>query len=188
MPLVSRIAQLMLPPAMQVDQDFSLEGWPWNESAQAWVEPTAFALLALRKAGSLVAVPGIAERIQAGEALVWDRMCDGGGWNYGNKRVFGEHLEPFADVTACALLGMHASHQAGKANPSLDRLEGLLRRQSSGLALSLGTLALAAYGRRTEEWIDRLIETYAETGFRAEARSLALSLIALRGEVKVLLS
>ena len=91
-------------------------------------------------------------------------------------------------MTACALLGMHAGHQAAKAKPSLDRLEGLLRRQSSGLALSLGALAFAAYGRRTEEWIDRLIETYAETGFRGEARSLALSLIALRGEVEVLLS
>jgi hypothetical protein len=184
-PWLARLWRLLLPPDRTVEQDFSLQGWPWNETAQAWVEPTAFALIALRKLAPRFSLEGAGERIREGEALIRDRACDGGGWNYGNKRVLGEHLEPFADVTAFALLALHGT--GADVEASLDRLEELLRRESSGLALAAGALALAAHGRDASEWLARLETQYAAGGFRHEARSLAFALLALRGQAEALL-
>ena len=38
--------------------------------------------------------------------LIYDRMCESGGWNYGNSQVLGETLWPYPDVTAIALIAL----------------------------------------------------------------------------------
>ena len=55
------------------------------------------------------------ERIQQGEMMIYDRMCSGGGWNYGNSKVFGDALWPYPDVTAVALIALQ-DHQLKQAN------------------------------------------------------------------------
>lgn len=188
LPLRDRIVQFVLPRDRRVEQDFDLAGWPWHESAQGWVEPTSLSLLALRKASRIVSLAGVEERIVDGEALLWDRVCEGGGWNYGNRRVLDVPLEPFADVTGLALLALSRSSRAIDATMSLDRLEALLEREASGLALSVGSLALEAFGRESTKWRGSLTSRYEQTGFRGEARSLAFALLALRRDVEAILS
>jgi len=83
------------------DIDFKLIGWPWAENNFAWVEPTAWAVLALRRLGQ-----GDHPRVRDGMTLLLDRALDGGGVNYGNRRILGIALEPIPTPTALMLLAM----------------------------------------------------------------------------------
>src|SRR5262249_50763798 len=71
------------------DMDISLVGWPWAEGNFSWVEPTAWACLALRRVG-LSEHP----RVREGLRLLLDRAFDEGGINYGNRTVLGRRTDP----------------------------------------------------------------------------------------------
>jgi hypothetical protein len=148
------------------------------------VEPTALALVALRQTGPRS--PELEARIAEGEHLLMDRMCPGGGWNYGNKRVLDFQLEPFPDVTALALLALRSSPFRSSMTGTLARLEELLASTPSTLALSLGALALDAYERPAERWREALATLHARPERWRDARSLALSILALERRAEVL--
>ena len=79
------------------------------------MEPTAYALIALKKLKPFLKQTQAEERIHQGELLIYDRMCNGGGWNYGNVRVLGEELRAYPDITAVTLIALQ-DHQAKEAN------------------------------------------------------------------------
>lgn len=83
------------------DIDFQLVGWAWGENNFAWAEPTAWACLALRRAGH-----GSHPRVEQGLRLLLDRAQDRGGINYGNRTVFGRVTEPIPGPTALMLLAL----------------------------------------------------------------------------------
>jgi uncharacterized protein (DUF362 family) len=89
------------------DIDIHIVGWPWAENNFAWVEPTAWACLALRRAGF-----GRDPRVAEGLRLLLDRANDAGGINYGNRHVFGRLTEPILGPTALMLLALqgHSEH------------------------------------------------------------------------------
>lgn len=163
-----------------VDQDPSLRGWPWTDGASSWVEPTAYALLALRSLAPELP-RGARARIEEGEQLLLDRMCPGGGWNYGNSVVLDVALEPYPDTTALALLALRDHAEAEPQRRSLAALEHMLGEHHSGLALSWSILCLEAYGRETRELRARLEASFAARGFLEDTRALALAGLALGG-------
>jgi uncharacterized protein (DUF362 family) len=83
------------------DIDLKLVGWSWAEGTFSWVEPTAWACLALQCAGH-----GDHERVKEGLKLLLDRALDEGGINYGNRRILGRILEPIPGPTALMLLAL----------------------------------------------------------------------------------
>jgi len=83
------------------DIDLNLLGWPWAENNFSWVEPTAWACLALRRAGY-----GQHPRVEEGLRLLIDRAFDDGGVNYGNRIVLGRRTEPTPGPTALMLLAL----------------------------------------------------------------------------------
>jgi uncharacterized protein (DUF362 family) len=83
------------------DIDLKLTGWPWAEGNFSWAEPTAWACLALRRAGY-----GEHPRVEEGLRLLLDRAHDEGGINYGNRRVLGRSTEPIPGPTALMLLAL----------------------------------------------------------------------------------
>jgi uncharacterized protein (DUF362 family) len=83
------------------DIDVKLVGWPWAEGNFSWAEPTAWACLALRRAGL-----GKHPRVEEGLRLLLDRAADEGGINYGNRRVLGRLTEPIPGPTALMLLAL----------------------------------------------------------------------------------
>jgi len=170
----------------RLEQDLTLEGWPWHEAAASWVEPTASALLALRVLAERAPVVGARERIQEGERLLWDRVCVNGGWNYGNRRVLGEALEPFPDTTAFALLALQGSARRAALAESCAALEALLDEKASSLALALGALALELHARGAEPLRARLEEHIERAGPPRETRSVAFALLALGGGAELL--
>lgn len=84
-----------------MDIDSERVGWPWAEGTFAWVEPTSWAVLALRAAGF-----GNHSRVIEGVKLLLDRAFDSGGVNYGNRRVLGAMTEPIPGPTAQMLLAI----------------------------------------------------------------------------------
>ena len=182
MALLNRLA----PDAAPVRLNWSLSGWPWAENCAAFVEPTCYALLALKRLRRHLPGAAAAERIDEAEDMVYDRMCVDGGWNYGNSIVLGAKLAPYADVTALALLAL-AEHRARDANQrSLRVLRAMLDRVDSGLALAWSVLCLSAYGEDVTPLRERLLTRYARTGFLGETKALALALLALSGGVESL--
>src|SRR5262249_54900176 len=83
------------------DIDLGLVGWPWAEGNFSWVEPTAWACLALRRAGY-----GDHPRVEEGLRLLLDRAFDDGGINYGNRQVLGRRTDPIPGPTALMLLAL----------------------------------------------------------------------------------
>ena len=104
--------------------DASKHGWAWTESTFGWVDPTARAVLALRL------LRPAAPAIDDGIGMLRDRETVGGGWNYGNRVVLGEDLEPYAQTTAAALVALQA------------------RRPHAGGTRALGAPAAVARGAR----------------------------------------
>ncbi len=83
------------------DIDARLIGWPWAEGNFSWVEPTAWACLALRRIGQ-----EHHPRALEGLKLLRDRALEKGGVNYGNRRIFGISLEAIPGPTALMLLAL----------------------------------------------------------------------------------
>jgi hypothetical protein len=161
-----------------VELDPYLNGWPWTPGAFSWVEPTSYCLMALKKSRPLVAGTNVEARIQQGEALLYDRMCESGGWNYGNSKVLGEALWPYPDVTAVALIALR-DRAANEANQrSLLALQGMMRESASGIALGWGILCVKLYDEDTRRWEKILLANFQKTRFLGETKAVALAVLA----------
>ncbi|HZS03235.1 MAG TPA: prenyltransferase/squalene oxidase repeat-containing protein [Blastocatellia bacterium] len=158
-----------------------LQAWSWATGTASWVEPTAYALLAL-KAGGL----GGHERVKTGEAYLLDRACYEGGWNYGNKEVLDVKLEPMPTNTAFALLALQDFKRDHEViQKSLAWFEAELAEHQSTLALALGTLCLDIYGRPVGKLLNNLLARQeADGGWRGNHHLTALAALALAAAVE----
>jgi hypothetical protein len=162
-----------------------LVGWSWVPNSFSWVEPTSYALIALKKVRPLLS-DSVAERIRAGEALVYDRMCKGGGWNYGNSRVLDYALWPYPDITAIALIALQDRSAEPANQQSLSALRKTAVETNSGLACAWTAVCLSVYGQETGEWLERIDKRFAETKFLGETKTTALALLAHGGKTNLL--
>jgi len=156
-----------------------LSGWSWTPGAFSWVEPTSYSLITLKKLKGSLAETNCEERIRQGEMLIYDRMCENGGWNYGNSKVLGETLWPYPDVTAVALIALQDRPTSEANQKSLRSLDAMMREAGSGMALSWGILCLTLYDQDIREWKKVLLRNFEKTRFLGETKTLALSLLAL---------
>lgn len=157
----------------EAGHDVSLRGWPWTTGTHSWVEPTALALLALRRSGH-----GAHPRADEGVRLLLDRQLPRGGWNYGNTVVFGTELTSQPDATGAALAAL-----AGAASPqAVERSLSLLERELPGIdtpvSLAWSIVGLGRWGRRpadAQERVSRCLsleERYG--GYGTTAKSMLL--------------
>lgn len=174
---VASILYRVSPQSLATRLNPDLKGWSWTAGAFSWVEPTSYALIALKRLG--LAHGAARARIREGERLLYDRMCEGGGWNYGNSQVLGVSLPPYPDTTAVALIALHDRRSEDANRLSLRALEKMLGEVHSGLALGWSILCFAMYGLDTRDWHRALIRSYEETGFLGLTKSLALGVLAL---------
>ena len=122
-------------------------GWNWIFGTTSWVIPTAFSLIALQqfRRRSLFGGGELAERVEIGIAMLFDRMCPGGGWNAGNGVAFGVPCTPYIDTTAIALLALRGRENEPGTQDSLAWLANHLPSCPSPYSLAWGIIALAAY-------------------------------------------
>jgi hypothetical protein len=178
--IVASLLYRFAPEQVAVKLNPSLKGWPWTKNTFSWVEPTAYALLALKRLrpNLLERQKEVDERIRQGERMLYDRMCEGGGWNYGNSEVFGEKLWPYPDTTAVALLALQDRAREKANQLSLEALERMLAENPSRLALAWSIICFSVYGRESRRWRDLLLELYRD-GMAPETKTLGLTLVAL---------
>jgi hypothetical protein len=159
-----------------VGHDTTLVGWPWVGGTHSWLEPTAMAVLALRRAG-LATHP----RVDEGYRLIRDRAIVTGGWNYGNKAAFGHPLRPQPAPTGLALLALATRDSR---TPTVARAIHYLHETLPGVrasaSLGWGLLGLRAWSSAPEEADRWLAEAYQRAKGRPDA-STKLSLLLLAG-------
>ncbi len=161
------------------DIDGGLVGWPWAEGTFSWVEPTAWACLALARAGQ-----GAHPRVGEGRKLLLDRVLATGGVNYGNRRIFGVTLEAIPTPTALALLALQHRRDDDAVRRSFEYLRAHALASDDVEHLAWAILALDAFresGDTLEALKDRLRaarDDRATTAYLREA-PLRQALVAL---------
>jgi len=176
---IDSIVYRLAPERMVVRLNPDLRAWSWTPGAFSWIEPTAYALIALKSLVATRQAGPASDRIAEGERLIYDRMCQGGGWNYGNSRAFGVDLHPYPETTALALIALQDRRHEAANQLSLKRLAALTNEVRSGLSLSWSALCLSIYDQPISEHRKQLGDLYARTGFLRETRTVALALLAL---------
>lgn len=160
-PHAERVGQALLQvkglaygPSPVVRQDNSLQAWSWVDNTLSWVEPTAYGLLAIKRARALGLLESSARtaaaRVDVAERLLRDRACASGGWNYGNSQVFGANLYAHGPTTALALMALQDRAGTPFVDAGLQFLAANAMAERSGFALSLTTLCLRLFGRPTD--------------------------------------
>lgn len=161
----------------QARQDSSLRAWSWTTGAFSWVEPTAWALLALKRwAPSSAAVDA---RIATGEKVMRDRACPGGGWNYGNAEVYGKALPGHVPPTAIGILALQDHVSEPVVGDAVAFIERQALREGSTTALALSQLALWAVGRVPSRLVDALAAHAASTESFGNIATMAMAAHAL---------
>jgi hypothetical protein len=134
--------------------------------------------MALKKLKSHLSGTDVAHRIEQGELMIYDRMCVGGGWNYGNSIVYDEKLWAYPDVTAVALIALQDRSKRKENQMSLRLLQELTKETNSGLALSWTIICLSIYGQDTGQWKQSLLKIFKKNAFLREIKPLALAILA----------
>lgn len=128
-----------------------LPGWPWVDNTYAWIEPTAMAVLALKSQGK-----GEHPRVQQGIQLILDRMLVDGGWNYGNKRVFGTPLLPMPESTGIALCAIKGDVHEKTIKKSLLYLKSIYPDTHTPLSLARTISGLSSFNQRPHDVLERI--------------------------------
>ena len=162
---------------VRLNQD--LIGWPWTTDNFSWIEPTSYYLMALKKVHQQLPAEKVQERIVQAELMIYDRMCDDGGWNYGNSEVYGEKLWPYPDTTALALIATQDRRERQENQRSLRLLKDLALKADSGLALSWAAVCFTLYGQVDAALKNSLTERFAKTQFLGESKTVALAILAM---------
>lgn len=171
---VTCVKGIRIPESRINRQDDALQGWGWIDGTFSWVEPTCWALLALKAAASLF--PVVDTRINEGERLLVDRCCESGGWNYGNSNMLGQPLRPFVSTTALALMAIRERRADARVERSLAFLKEKRLTEPSAMALGLTALALRAFGEAVDDVTDMLRAQWRRTEFLGNAHLMGLAL------------
>lgn len=157
--------------------DGSLIGWSWISNTFSWVEPTSYAVLALKLVGQ-----GMHARVKEAEALLFNRMCQPGGWNFGTPSIMDQSIDPSMPETAIAMFALQDLPAAADAiQKGLDILEQGLPNFPSTLSLSLGVLCLDLFDRPTEKFAEMLLARQETDGsWRQGIWWTALATLALK--------
>mgnify|MGYP000981079356 CR=1 FL=1 len=153
--------------------DATLPGWSWVSGTAAWIQPTAFAMLSLRRVGRSP------ERIEQGVAMIADRQCADGGWNYGNPEVLGAQLAAHIDSTGWALLALPPREEL---RPVIERGLAFMTTaltMPSTMGLALGALSHLAHGQDPSPFLGGLAERVGDEGVRSRVDLTALAAAAL---------
>jgi hypothetical protein len=158
----------------QLGHDSTLIGWPWVEGTHSWIEPTAWAVLALKAVG-------LSNHLRTREAvrLLVDRLLPDGGCNFGNTFVLGQQLLPHLQSSGICLMAL-----AGEKidDPRIDHtseyLERQLSRRTATASLSYSLLGLAAHDRQLAG-SGSLLAAAAERMLIQDRSAHKLSLLAL---------
>lgn len=137
--ITERFRRLLLGTQAEVGENTT--GWPWFPDTAAWVTPTVFSLLALRR--FVREQPSVAARISEGQRFLLARTCADGGWNHGGAKALGYAAASYPDTTGQALLALHgiADSRVERAIKTAAQQVKAVRSAEAASWLQLGLLA-----------------------------------------------
>ncbi len=174
-----RIRNRVFGESFVVKQNHSLRGWSWTPGTSSWTEPTSYALILLRILPEDLLLGGAVRRQRLGEAMLYDRMCSGGGWNCGNPMVYGVAGQPQVGPTVWALLALQDYPDRPENQKSLDWLECAYEHIRGPGSLALAHLCLETYGRATPPLEPTLQRFFLNNQFFHSVPAMAWVLAAL---------
>lgn len=168
----------------QIDprQDSTLQGWPWVRDTFSWVEPTAWCLLALKQTARAGGSASAAAREDEAEKLLANRMCTGGGWNFGNATALGQDLRAYVPTTAVALLALQDRRNRPDVQQSFEWLRAERLAEPSTMSLSLVSMCLRLYQTPTDDVDERLEEAVTRSEDAGNVQAMAMALYALSAD------
>lgn len=177
-----------IPISDDIGHNSMLDAWPWVLGTHSWIEPTAFHVLALTRAGRAEH-----SRVKSARAMLLDRQLPGGGCNYGNTMVLGQTLRAHVQPTGIAMLALaEPDAKSITADPrveaSLLYLEREVGRTRTVSSLAWAALGLAAHGRKPaqlENWLR--VAWQRQLPSRRTPQLAALTILAAHAERSVLL-
>ena len=156
--------------------DTALKGWSWVEGTNAWVEPTALCVMALRAAGY-----GAHARASEAARMILDRQLPHGGWNAGNTLIYGRELHPNPEGTGSALCALAGEVEQQNVTRSVTYLEGEVERLRTPISLGWTLLGLAAWNKFPSNGAALVERCLARSGRYGEYDTSALCLLLLGG-------
>jgi hypothetical protein len=162
-------------------QNDSYYGWSWTPGTASWVEPTSYAVIVLHSSPANFLPRSARRRQRLAEAMLYDRMCPGGGWNCGNPMVYGIPGEPQVSTTVWALLALRRYASRPENQSSLDWLEKHWRQIQSPGSLALAHIALEEYGRHKQARTKSLRTVYEKHQILWKTPEVAWTALALSG-------
>jgi len=160
-------------------QNDSLRGWSWTAGTSSWVEPTAYALILLRTVAAECHPSTAVRRRRLGEAMLYDRVCPGGGWNSGNPVVYGVPGEPQVGPTVWALLALQDYRHRTENRESLNWLLRVYENIQGPGSLALAHICLEAYGQAAPAVEAALQRSYSTNRFLENVQVVAWATLAL---------
>lgn len=143
------------------------KGWPWVKHGGAWIEPTAYALMALK-------LPGLPDdqltqiAVSHANDFILDHTCKGGGWNCGNYFSLGHYYQAHILPTAEVVLSLSDISNHIKVKEGLNHLLASKGECLSPWTLSWQILALNAYGQDCQNNLSQLANMQNKDGSFAD--------------------
>lgn len=175
-----RLKGKTIPPGDEVSHNTMLVGWPWVESTHSWLEPTAWAFLALKAADMRSHA-----RAEEAVALMLDRLLPGGGCNYGNTIVLGQTLRPHVQPTGFVLLALAGdADDHERVAKSVAWLSQAIDDDMTSGSLAAALLGLAAQRKFPADAMPRLEHALSKPTIKlgAELPRWSLAALAALGE------
>ncbi len=169
------------------EHDPSLRGWPWVTGTYSWIDPTALGVIALKATGQ-----GSHPRVLEARRMILDRQCLHGGWNYGNRLVYGAELRPMPENTGLALDALKGLTPRSSLESSLDYLKSRVQSLRTPIALTLSLLGLGAWSERpaaASAWLAECWQLQEQLGvYDTTALSLLMLASRLSGGLETIFS
>ena len=167
------------PESRVADHDDSFRGWGWTPRTSSWVEPSAFAILALRDSPPEWRPAEFAERFELAVGVLYDRMCPQGGWNCGNPRVYGVDGQPLVLPTGWALLALHDQPAHERKSKSLAWLHHSYASIQGPASLAVARITLEAHGVQPPEISPKLHDLFDAREFLRTTEVVSWTCLAL---------
>jgi hypothetical protein len=177
--LIVRMIRKIASRSRVAPQNDSLRGWGWTPHTASWVEPTALALIAISQAPHEMLPPGANRRRELAKAMIYDRMCPGGGWNCGNPMVYGVPGDPLVEPTVWALLSLRDEADRRENEISLEWLERNLAKFPGPGSVALARICMEAYGREWPASAPSLKDLHARNEFLGSVPVMAWTCLAV---------
>lgn len=162
-----------------VRQNVALRGWSWTPGTSSWVEPTACALILLHQLFENGFPPDAEKRRKLAEAMLYDRMCPGGGWNSGNAQVYGVAGEPLVGPTVWALIALQKYWQRPENQSALQWLLSAREQIQGPGSLALSQICFHVYGSEAPPIVPALRRAHQKDQFMGNIPVAALCVLAL---------